>query len=532
MQQSQNIKATLGGRAAAVADPVSGEIISSWVTIPSRVVGFNVNYVTQFLINNNISPPAPRKKSGAPQGEAVATRLVPHRHHPHHHDHKHHESKRLNHRLQSQLLSLQSKFKMSPMRIETVAKNISLDIMRQTTAHEIGHALGLRHNFACSTQTDINIDNYDDIVADYAQTGKVPADLNISACVMDYHDPMIDALIGASIRLKRPALNYDKDAILHLYATETTPKPTFSSPFCSDHDLGRYDDCEKFDAFSNPSAWRSHLITQFVRNQPVSIMQSYQDINSSIESLAAAGKKLDPVEYIRQAPLSPAGDAIHISLMWEELLDSISSRARFVQVKDQFYSLSHMNVEEYFERTDEFVSKNIEELGGLSQILFDHLTPIDDDDNDGAGTLQYTSTMEKIFDNLLQERKSPSVSDDVPFPFPFNDDDTAPEPESDGDGILVEQQQEAIQQKLSRYLQLFEKELLLRSIQVLKLQRFNLKDESILDGKSHPLLKEFLFEKSSDKIDSFNGTDFFSPSYFEYSERQPLSRSSSWKIAR
>ena len=50
---------------------------------------------------------------------------------------------------------------------------ISQDYIREVVAHEVGHTLGLRHNFAGSLHSNLDLSKKEDVFLDYAKKGKL-----------------------------------------------------------------------------------------------------------------------------------------------------------------------------------------------------------------------------------------------------------------------------------------------------------------------------------------------------------------------
>jgi hypothetical protein len=102
---------------------------------------------------------------------------------------------------------------------ERTAQEKSALYIQHIVAHEVGHTLGLRHNFAGSLEPP-------------------------SSSVMDYLDLFTDAL---EVATPGP---YDRDAIGYLYGT--SPELPTSHAFCTDSDLALSASCQKNDSGAEP----------------------------------------------------------------------------------------------------------------------------------------------------------------------------------------------------------------------------------------------------------------------------------------
>lgn len=125
-------------------------------------------------------------------------------------------------------------------------KRAALDWVRSAIAHEIGHTLGLRHNFAGSLGSNIHPDEVDGLMQNYFATFDWPADKIPGSSVMEYPTFEDDVAIGSHIRLGHAAFEHDRAAINFLYNGGEAPED--GALFCSDYDMSGSFDCTTFDS--------------------------------------------------------------------------------------------------------------------------------------------------------------------------------------------------------------------------------------------------------------------------------------------
>jgi len=113
-------------------------------------------------------------------------------------------------------------------------KRIALDDLRSVAAHEAGHALGLRHNFAASASVAATQKDVLKAIGDYLKDANHPG-LMTATTVMDYLKATEDILVGRFIQ--NNPLPYDQMAMKWAYSKGSEGLDPAVSKYCSDEDL-------------------------------------------------------------------------------------------------------------------------------------------------------------------------------------------------------------------------------------------------------------------------------------------------------
>lgn len=144
---------------------------------------------------------------------------------------------------------------------------ISKLYVKAVVMHEVGHDLGLRHNFYGNIGSEIPLDddqeNYLEVVGGKDPDGALP-----SSSIMDYLSFRDD------IRMHRPG-RYDEMAIRWAYGIESDDR---APPlYCTDGDVGRTADCMKFDGGADPALWRGKQIENAIADASRRLAGKYLD---------------------------------------------------------------------------------------------------------------------------------------------------------------------------------------------------------------------------------------------------------------
>lgn len=133
----------------------------------------------------------------------------------------------------------------------------SLAYVQEALTHEIGHTLGLRHNFAGTLYADLAGQNRKALYLNYLKGGAYRPVLP-SSSVMDYHESIESALVVNRYMVEHKALPHDESSIRFLYLGKQLDS---TIPFCTDSDANNnLLDCNRFDYGNSPIEYASSTL--------------------------------------------------------------------------------------------------------------------------------------------------------------------------------------------------------------------------------------------------------------------------------
>jgi len=255
--------------------------------------------------------------------------------------------------------SLESFLAMQPKEAQVLLA--AQDFIRLVVAHEVGHTLGLRHNFAGNLASqNFPLRQRKEFFENYLEKGLVASNVIPSSSVMDYLPFEEEAIIGSRIRMKFPALAYDTKAVEALYSDKEA-KGAETPVFCTDSSLRKYLDCAQFDTGTSTIEYAAWSTADKLRNLPVQLGERYIAAKAP-----PSGELTIPTDEVELDPIELSKEILDARA---SLLSGFSTTTRVLQVTSGFAYVGPVNLEIVKQKELDYFTDEIAKHGGVDEVF-------------------------------------------------------------------------------------------------------------------------------------------------------------------
>lgn len=235
------------------------------------------------------------------------------------------------------------------------------DYVFEVIAHEVGHVLGLRHNFAGNLIANYDMSQRTELALSYYKNMKAPAGIVDSSSVMEYSRFEESSWNGDMLQHGAPALAHDQVAMDFLYNNKAIP----ANPplFCTDSQISKYADCNMSDAARSTVSYTVGNYDFSLQTLPVKILNQY------ISEAKISDTTAVPLKSVQNVLLKIDTYAHQISLDRYKLLSLLKDEVRLIQVRGPLYPIWPANKDHVLNLEKDFIASELARLGGVDQII-------------------------------------------------------------------------------------------------------------------------------------------------------------------
>ncbi len=245
---------------------------------------------------------------------------------------------------------------------------VAQDYVREVVAHEVGHIMGLRHNFAGSLGATLTAKELNDWFKAYLLGKPLDAYTNklASTSIMEYTVFKGSCFVGWQMRTLKQPLPHDHAAIAWGYFDSAEAR-TNKVLFASDEDTAKYGDVRTFDYGPEPVVSAYAETAQLIDLLP----------NNLIERFIAARAPQNAHDRVplEQVVLDYTATASQLAAQFVNALIWFRADTRSLRVENQFDFIGELNLKERHQAHWKALNDQIEKIGGVDRALFSALPP-------------------------------------------------------------------------------------------------------------------------------------------------------------
>ncbi len=235
------------------------------------------------------------------------------------------------------------------------------DYVYEVIAHEMGHVLGLRHNFAGNLAANYDFKDRKALIQSYYKNMKSPEGIVDSSSVMEYSRFEESSWNGDQFQHGGKALAYDQMAMEYLYLNK--PLPTVNRPlYCTDSHIAVYADCNMSDAGRSivsaaSGTYQFNLDSLAARILNFYISKTKLADESGIDLVPVSEVDLNAKTYVKT-----------LGIDFAKLISLLKVGTKLIAVRSALLPVLSTNSQETEQLEKDYLNAEVKRLGGIDSL--------------------------------------------------------------------------------------------------------------------------------------------------------------------